>query len=182
MKKIKNSGDKWLLRAGAALLVGGMGATLAHAQISDADKAFLKDTAQDSAFEIKSGQLALSKSKSADVKAYATMVIHDHEQLEQRLKSVDAAVKITPHSPGSMTVSDDTRYAELKVLSGDKFDEAYIKGLVKGNKEAVEKARSEASGTSVPPVKTFAEHRVALDTKHSEKAQQLAQAHHIDAN
>ncbi len=53
----------------------------AHAQTAtDKDKQFLKDTAEDSNYEIKTGQLALQKSSSADVKQYATMIIHDHTQ------------------------------------------------------------------------------------------------------
>ena len=158
-----------------------LGAGIARAQATDGDKDYLKDTARDSAFEIRTGELALQKSPSADVKAYAQMVIHDHRQLEQQVKSTDAAVHVTPPSPNSMDVSDDARYAELKVLSGDSFDKAYIKGLVKGNQDSVNRAHSEIDGTSVPPIKTLAEHQLALDTKHTKRADALAQAHHIDA-
>ncbi len=171
----------WMKSSAALLLTLGMGTAVIRAQATEKDKDFLKDTAQDSAFEIKTGQLALQKSGSADVKAYANMVIHDHRQLEQQIKAVDGTAGVTPPDPGSMSVGDDARYAELKLLSGDSFDKSYIKGLIKGNKESLDNGKSEAAGTSVPAIKTLAEHRVALDTKHTKRAEVLAQAHHVDA-
>ena len=175
-------------RTRAAVLVFALsvGTGLVQAQtpgngVSDQDRQFLKNTAQDSNFEIKTGQLALQKSQSSDVKQYATMVIRDHTQLKQQMKSVDSTENIPPASPTSMSVKDTTTYTELKVLSGDSFDKAYIKELVKGNEEGLRDAKSEASSSTVAPIKQLAEHRVSLDTKHTEKAKQLAQAHNIQA-
>lgn len=172
---------KLIITTAAIALTFSMGAGIARAQATDGDKDFLKDTAQDSAFEIKTGELALGKSSSADVKAYAQMVIRDHHMLEQQVKATDAKVNVTPPSPGDMALGDDARYAELKVLSGESFDKAYIKGLVKGNQESMNHAHSEIAGTAVPAIKTLAEHRLALDTKHTKRADALAQAHHVDA-
>ncbi len=163
----------------AIALALAMGTGVAMAQASTQDKQFLKETAQDSNFEIKTGQLALQKSQSEDVKRYATMVIHDHTQLKPEIRSADSAAGVEPISPGSMSVEDDAKYAEMKVLTGNTFDETYIKGLVKGNAQAVQEAQSEASDSSVPAVKKLAVRRAALDSKHTERAKQLAQAHNI---
>ena len=157
------------------------GTALAQA-VTDQDKAFLKDTEQDSNYEIKTGQLALQKSKSADIRAYATMLIHDHTGLKLQTLAVDQAAKVKPESAGSMSVSDDAEYLKLKLLTGDTFDESYIKTLVKGNQEAVDKTKAEASNSSIPAVKKLAQHRSELDTKHTEKAKQLAQAHKVSTN
>ncbi len=166
--------------ASALALTATLGSGVAHAQATDQDKAFLKDTAQDTNFEIKTGQLALQKSKSADVKQYATMLIRDHTQLKTQIRAADTAAKAKPEDAGSMSVSDNARYLELKVLSGDTFDKEYIKGLVKGNADAVQKTKDEAANSTVPAVKKLAQRRVDLDTKHTEKARALAQAHKID--
>ena len=148
---------------------------------SSQDKKFLKDLAQDSNFEIRTGKLALQKSQSADVKTYATMLIHDHTALKQQVKAADATAQLTPEGPDTMSIADHTRYDELKVLSGESFDKIYIKGLVKGNDEIVRDEKSEAANSSVPEIKKVAEHGVALDTKHAEKAKGLAAAHHIES-
>ena len=167
----------------AAAMMLSMGVAQAQANgASDADKKFLDDTAQDSNFEIKSGELALKKNSGADVKAYANMVIRDHNALLERVKHVDEEAGVKPQGTDTMSVGDRARYAELDVLTGKTFDDAYIKGLVKGNIESVNAGKSEASSSTFAPVKALAVHRVALDGKHTRAADALARTHHVDAN
>ncbi len=156
-----------------------MGTGVASAQASSQDKTFLDETAKDANYEIKTGQLALKKSQSADVKQYATMVVRDHTGLKPQIRTADAAAHVTPSGPDSLTVSDRASYTELEVLTGDTFDKAYIKGLVKGNQQAVDESKAEASGSAVPAVKALATRRLSLDTKHTEAAKKLAQAHGV---
>ena len=161
-----------------ALTVAGAKA-LAQSGPSDQDKHFLEEIAKDSNYEIKTSQLALEKSQSADVKQYATMVIHDHTQLKRQIQAANTAAQVKPVSAGSMTVADHATVTELDVLSGDSFDKAFIKHLVKGNDEIQRDEKSEAADSSLAPVKSLAEHSTALDTKHAAKARQLAQAHNV---
>ena len=162
-----------------SLVLGSSAALAQTAAPSDQDKHFLQEIAQDSNYEIKTSQLALQKSKSEDIKQYATMVIHDHMQLKQQIRAAGAAAKVTPTSPSSMSVSDRAAVAKLEILSSDTFDQSYIKSLVKGNDEIQKDEKSEASDSSLPLVKSLAEHSAALDTKHAAKAKQLASAHNI---
>ncbi len=159
-----------------------VGASAAQGQTaSSADKDFLKDTVQDSNYEIESGRLALQKSSSADVKQYANMIIQDHTQLEQQEAAAEKAANTDAKPVLDMSVSDAASYSKLKLLSGDSFDQAYIKGLLKGNDEAVQKAKQEAQSSTVPAIQKLATHRAALDTKHAQRAKLLAEAHHISA-
>ena len=160
-------------------LVLGAGVALAQSNPSEQDKHFLKELTQDSNYEIKTAQMALEKSKSQDVKTYATMLIHDHTELKRQISKVDVAAKITPETAGSMTLADHTKYNELKLLSGDTFDKSFIKGLVKGNDEIQKDEKAEATESSLPSVKNLATRSAELDTKHSEKAKALAQAHNV---
>ena len=146
---------------------------------TDLDKHFLTEIAQDSNYEIKTGQLALKKSQSADVKAYATMLIHDHTQLKQQIKVADATAKVTPSGADSLSLSDRASYTKLELLSGDTFDQAYLKGLVKGNDEIQKDEKAEATESAMPAVKKLAAHSAALDMKHAEKAKELATAHKV---
>ena len=186
MASLLGKAGKRGLRVGAmtVALVVGLGASQAQTagDPSSQDKQFLKDTAQDSNYEIKTGQLALQKSSSADVKQYANMLVRDHTRLNQETAAAESAVKMEATSAGSMSLGDTASYAKLKLLSGDSFDQAYIKGLVKGNADSEREGKAEASGSAVPAIKKLAEHRVALDTKHTQKAEQLAQAHHVQVD
>lgn len=167
------------VRVAAVALALTMGTGLALAQATDMDKSFLKDMAQDSNFEIRTSRLALSKSPSADVKAYASMVLHDHNQLQTMIGAADKAAGVDTLSPGAMGADGDLKYGELKVLSGKAFDDEYIKGLVKGNGEIEQKEKAEYDATTIPKVKALAKRAYDDDTKHAEKAKQLAEAHHI---
>ncbi len=152
------------------------------AQASSQDKDFLKDTAEDSNYEIKTAQLALKKSPSADVKLYAQMLIRDHTQLNRQVALADKAASVEPVSAGDMSISDRAEYTKLELLSGKTFDESYIKTLARGNEEAVNKTKAEATGSGIPAVKQLALKRAALDTKHTDKARQLAQKHGVQTN
>ncbi len=171
-------------RAGAGLvaaMVLGAGVAMgqAAAGVSDQDTHFLKEIDQDSNYEIETAKLALKKSASADIKQYATMLIHDHTQLKQQIKTADGVAKVTPVSATSMSLSDKASFEKLKLMKGDSFDKAYIKGLVKGNEAIQKDEKSEAADSSVPAVKKLATHSAAMDTKHADKAKQLAQAHGV---
>ena len=166
------------------LAAGVMGVVLASGAAygqtaSSHDKTFLEDTIQDSNYEIKTAQLALQKSSSADVKQYANMIVTDHTALEQQTAAAAKAANTDAKPTLDMSIGDAASYAKLKVLSGDSFDQAYLKDLVKGNVEGMNEAKSEAHSSTVPAVKQLAQHRVALETKHGRKAQIIAQAHHI---
>ncbi len=176
---MNQQGKSRVVRSAAVALALSLGTGIALAQANDNDKSFLKDTAQDSNFEIKTGRLALSKSSSADVKAYATMVIHDHTQLLSGIRAADKAAGVQPVNAGSMDLDDDAKYAELKVLSGKTFDDSYIKGLFKGNADTVQKEKAEYESATIPAVKQVAKRAYDDDTKHAEKAKQLAAAHGV---
>lgn len=78
-----------------------------------------------------------------------------------------------------MSVSEHAELLKLKVLSGQTFDDSYIKGLINGNEDIEKLEKSEASESSVTTIKALAEHSAAIDAKHARKAKQLATAHHI---
>ncbi len=172
------------VKAAALALALAWGTTIASAQATAAsaqDMQFLQDLAQDSNYEIGTSKLALQQSQSADVKQYATMVIHDHTELKRKIKTADRAAHLTPTPQTSMTSDDQTAYDRLKGLSGNDFDQAYIQQLIKGNDKIQKEEKSEASDSSVPSIKDLATQSAATDAKHAEKAKQLAQAHNVQA-
>lgn len=151
-------------------------------QVSSQDKQYLEEIAQDSNYEMKTSQLALQKSQSLDVKEYARMVNHDHTNLKGQIRTVDGKVGVEMPSADSMSIADKAKLVELKALSGKAFDDAYIKGLVKGNAQSVKDAKDEAGSTSVAALKALAERNIQLDEKHTGKANQLAKVHHVSVD
>ena len=86
---------------------------------------------------------------------------------------------MTPCSADSLALSDRASYTKLQLLSGDRFDQAYIKGLVKGNDAIQKDEKAEAADSPMPAVKKLAARSAALDAKHAEKAKELATAHKV---
>jgi putative membrane protein len=120
-------------------------AVLAQSQTADQDKTFLKDATEGSLKEIGLSKLALEKSKDADVRMFATKMIHDHTMLINSMKPFAERWQVTP--PAHMSATADAKYAELKVLTGDTFNKAYIKAMVADHHEDLGKFDNEIAST-----------------------------------
>ena len=98
---------------------------------SDAEIAATVVAANDT--DIKNGQLALSKTANAGVKAFAKEMVAAHTQLNQQGSALLTKLNVTPaDNPTSTSIrtGGDTTRETLKGLSGDAFDKAYINAEV----------------------------------------------------
>ena len=79
--------------------------------------------------DIDAGKLAESKSKSADVKAFAERMVTDHSGVNQAAVALVHKLGVTPQeNPTSQSLKQggDDNLTKLKALGGTKFDRAYI--------------------------------------------------------
>ena len=92
-----------------------------------ADKEFVKKALEGSMAEVQMGQLALQKSNDDQVKQFAQRMVDDHGKMVEQMKPVaeQMGVKVPDGPPkGEMKKMD-----KMKGLSGDAFDQAYIKDI-----------------------------------------------------
>lgn len=79
--------------------------------------------------DIDAGQLAIKKSKNAEVKKFAERMITDHTAVNKAAVDLVTKLKVTPvESDASKALAaggTDTR-AKLEKLEGDAFDQAYV--------------------------------------------------------
>jgi len=78
---------------------------------------------------IDAGNLALQKSSSKDVKAFAKTMVRDHTGVNQAAVDLVHKLNVTPESNAtsdSLKKGGDENLAKLKALSGKAFDKAYI--------------------------------------------------------
>jgi putative membrane protein len=83
--------------------------------------------------DIENGQLALSKTSNADVKAFANEMIQAHTALNQQGGALVSKLGVTPaENPTSTQLKQNGESTRemLKGLSGAEFDKAYINGEV----------------------------------------------------
>jgi putative membrane protein len=164
------------LSASVALLAATCTA-FAQTPASDTDKSFVEAALKGGMAEVELGQLAAKKGNSADVKAFGQRMATDHTRLGDKMKVVASEVGVTP--PSMTTPSDIALKAELEVLSGDAFDNAYIKAMLKDHEEDLTDFKKEVSDGTSPAVKSAARQGEIVISHHLTMIKQLAQAHHV---
>jgi putative membrane protein len=169
--------------AGAACLlvltIGPSGAIAQGDKASAADKKFVKEVMQGGMAEVELGQLATQKAQSADVKQFGQKMVDDHTKLNDQMKPVASQLGITP--PASLDMKHKAISTKLNKLSGDEFDKAYIKAMIKDHQKDVAEFQKEASTGSSAQVKDAASQGEPVISEHLKMIRQIAQAHNVDA-
>ena len=162
-----------LLSTAALALAVSFGAQAqAPAKLSGQDKSFLKDAAEGGNAEVAGSRVALQKSGSADVKAFAQMMVDDHDKAGTELKGL-AEQKGVKVSDTPTTV----KKAEIKLLSerkGASFDQHYADSIgVKAHEDTIKLFQKEVDKGSDPEVKAWASKTLPALQHHLEMAQAL---------
>ncbi len=155
------------------------GSTMSGSGASAQDKTFAKKALAGGMAEIQLGQLALTKSNSDDVKKFAQTMIDDHTKLGDQLKPIASQIGVQP--PADLMPKDKKAMTMLQGMSGDDFDKAYIKDMVKDHKEDDKDFMMEASSGQFPAEKDAASQGEQVIKGHLTMAEQLAQAHNVAA-
>ena len=159
----------------AVALSSGMGSAFA-ATSND----FVDNAAAGGIAEIETSRLALEKSQSADIKAFANMMITDHSKANDELASIAKANDI--EVPDTTTL---VKQAKEKILDmrDESFDAAYANNQVKAHEETIELFKKEANTVTDDQVKGatelkgFAQKMLPGLEKHLEAAKKLQAAH-----
>jgi putative membrane protein len=108
------------------------------------------------------------------VKQFAQRMVDDHGKMIDQMKPVaeQLGVKVPDGPPkGHMKKMD-----KMKALSGDAFDQAYIKDMVKDHKTDASEFKQEAQNTQNPQLKQLATEGSQTIESHLQQIQQIAQA------
>jgi putative membrane protein len=138
------------------------------------DKAFVKKALEGNIGEIEMGKLALQKSNDDQVKQFAQRMVDDHGKMQDQLKPAaeQMGVKV-PEGPskGQMKSMD-----KMKALSGDAFDQAYIKDMVKDHKTDDNDFKMEAQSTQNPQLKQMVMQSDQTIESHLQQIEQIAKS------
>lgn len=86
-------------------------------------------------FEIKSSQLAKSKSKNAEVLSFADKMIADHTAAAKKLEETAAAAGVTADKSETSPHTDDMK--DLEEAKPEAFDEEYVEKQTEAHEDAV---------------------------------------------
>jgi len=140
--------------------------------VSDED--FLKDAAQGSMTEVKLGQLAEDKGSSDEVKNFGKRMVEDHSKVNEELK--DIATREKMKLPTELSKKNQKTYERLSELSGEAFDHAYARGVVRDQQSNITAFRQEASGGQNQAIKKFASETLPTLENHLKMAREMEQS------
>lgn len=141
---------------------------------------FVDDAAEGGIAEVETSKLALEKSSSADVKAFAKMMVADHSEANEELAAL--AKKHDIEMPDTTTV---VKQAKEKILDlrDESFDAAYANNQVKAHEETIERFKKQANTVTddktkgATELKAFAQKMLPALEKHLDMAKKLQAAH-----
>jgi putative membrane protein len=135
------------------------------------DAKFAQKAAQGGMAEVQLGQMAAQKGTNADVKAFGQQMVDDHTKANDDLKSVAAKENMT--LPTDLSAKDQALQSKLQNLSGEQFDRAYMKAMVKDHEEDVKEFQKEANNGKDPQIKDFASRTLPILQGHLDKAKSV---------
>lgn len=141
---------------------------------------FVDNAAAGGIAEIETSRLALEKSSSADIKAFANMMITDHSKANDELAAL--ARKNDIEVPDTTTLVKQAKEKILEVRD-ESFDTAYANNQVKAHEETIELFKKEANTVTDDKVKgdtelkAFAQKMLPALEKHLAEAKKLQAAH-----
>ncbi|HEY8276085.1 MAG TPA: DUF4142 domain-containing protein [Methyloceanibacter sp.] len=162
--------------AAAILLAAPAAPSKAADKPSDPQIAHIAYTAGD--LDIKAAKIALEKSKSKDVRAFADNMVKDHTAVNDQALALVKKLNVTPEDNAtskSLSKEAADKRAELTKLSGAAFDKAYV-----DNEVAYHKTVNNALSTTLIPSASNAELKSFLQTGlkifqgHEQHAEHLA--------
>ena len=137
------------------------------------DKAFVKKALEGNVAEVEMGKLALQKSNDDQVKQFAQRMVDDHGKMLDELKPV--AEQMGVKAPEGPSKGQMKSMEKMKALSGDAFDQAYIKDMVKDHKKDDSDFKLEAQSTQNPQLKQLVMQSDQIIESHLQAIQQIAQ-------
>ena len=124
--------------------------------------------------EVKLGQLAEERGSNPAVKNFGRRMVQDHSKAGNELKST--ASKANIDLPTEMDKSDQATYDRLSKLSGEAFDRAYARDMVKDHSKDVSEFQKEAKNGRDENIKNFAAQTLPTLQSHLDQARQMDQA------
>lgn len=147
-----------------------------HAKSSSSAKtsehSFVKEAALGGMAQVELGNLAKQKASSNDVKQFGERMVTDHGKANDQLKEV--AQRTNVQLPTALDAKHQATVDRLSKLSGDAFDKAYMKMMLKDHKRDVAAFKTESASGKDENVKKFASNTLPTLEDHLKLAEDTA--------
>ncbi|MDB5188393.1 MAG: hypothetical protein JWO50_913, partial [Candidatus Kaiserbacteria bacterium] len=144
------------------------------AEMTTTTKGFVTAAATSDMYEVTAGKIALERSQSADVKAFAQQMVDAHTKTTETLKGILTADHIGVVPPAHVDSRRQAMLDNLRGASAADFDHRYIVQQVAAHKEADILMRGYAKSGDNAKIRSFASDTDGHVKMHLAMAQDLA--------
>lgn len=149
------------------------GSPVASAQVTREERSLMGALAQINMAEIEAAQLALEKSASEPIKAFARLVIDEHVADLQALRTLAQARGVT--LPEEASIRSMSQTVALKMLSGRLFDRQYLKRMgISEHQRSVGLLHDALKNTQDPELLALIEKMLPVAQSHLQKARLIS--------
>jgi putative membrane protein len=165
---------KKMLSTSAMVCVFGATSSLAFAVDKiDADD-FVDEVSAKGIAEVEGAKVALEKSTSADVRAFAQKMITDHTAANTKLAGIASRKKLEVSTEAELTAK--AKKFVLEQRDGESFDEAYANNQVSAHEDTIDLFQ-QAAVSDDADIAAFAKETLPKLEHHLKMAKELAAAH-----
>ena len=125
---------------------------------------FVTKAASGGMMEVALGRVAQEKAASQRVKDFGNMMVTDHTQANDELKSLASSKNVTV--PSTMMPEQQKHMDELSKKTGADFDKAYVKMMVNDHKKDVAEFKKASEKSTDADIKNFAAKTLPVLQKH----------------
>lgn len=136
------------------------------------DKKFAKEAAEGGLVEVQLGKLATQKASSDAVKQFGQRMVDDHSKANEQLMQVASQESLT--LPTALDKKHQAMVDKMSALSGDAFDKAYVKDMLKDHEKDVKEFQKESQDGTDPNIKQFATKTLPVLQSHLESIKQIS--------
>ena len=143
----------------------------ATAELAAQDQTFVTEAASSGLAEAELGQLAQQKAANPEVQQFGQRMVQDHGQANQKLMAVANELGAAP--PGTPGEKAAATKRELEGMAGEKFDQAYMRAMIKDHDLAVALFQREAQEGQSEQLRKFAEETLPTIQEHLQMARSI---------
>lgn len=123
-------------------------------------------------YEIEAARIAMDKAKSDDVREFASIMLHEHDQAQARLKTAVAEADMGLRYAPKLTPDQQAQLDALRSAGGD-FDATYMRQQRAAHEKALAMLHGYAQVGEAQPLREHAQNASEIVAKHLTRAQLL---------
>jgi putative membrane protein len=141
------------------------------APLTGADSQFVIDAAHADMMEIESANIAQQNASSQRVKDYAAMMLRDHTNSSNELKSFVSGRNVT--LPDSLPKKDRQHLESMRKMQGKTFDNHYMQMMNQDHSKVVTKFKNASTNLADAQLKSWAAQKLPTLQMHLDSAKAI---------